>query len=744
VSFLVVTLHVLAPAGAAAADAARVDGQAWSQTGAVPTFVASDGRTYVAAALGTEQARSYVDLVGVTPSDAGDLRLELVEAGGDELLPDQAMIAACPLQQGFTARGQVSTADLPPPDCSRRVMGTRTAADQWTIELGAFADRWTAGVTNALVVFPDIAQGSETFRLAFDVARTRLVPAGAAPDSRTAATPEAPVGETSDAALPLFDIGVPPAASDRAPPLLPTEHRDDGGGRATADEIAAPSDVRSAPVSINPVTASTPGAAGVLGAALVLLAIGAVGLRVSHTYDRVVIGWPVAVTTRPVPSVRVRDLGLAAAFGLLALPMLLPDAAIFKVGLVLIAVVAALGLHILVNWAGEFSLAHAAFIGLPAFVVARLSAEHHASPIYLLPLAALGGAIVGAVVALPSIRTRGLQVALVTLATGVAVDRFFFTKPWLVGRSGVASVPTPRLGSLTFATSRSLYPVLAVVVVAAGVGAAAIHHSRLARSFLWMKANPEAASAFGVPVRRYRIMAFALAGAYAGLAGGLDAVWIQRVAAGSFPLTASINYLLFAVLSGPGFIWGVVLAAGFFEAGRLFIVSAGWFFVYAGPIGLIVNVVRYPQGINGMLRSARRRMRGFMMTEHGDRNAPTTTGVAPGTRPAVGTKTVSASLVLGVALVILGFIAIGLAWYHAGNTSEVWVQNQELLSGGVGGLALVIVGLGVLIRDKVGQSHAALAEHLARVLSREAAYPTPDDAGGLEDLTPTKVMASPR
>jgi hypothetical protein len=328
---------------------------------------------------------------------------------------------------------------------------------------------------------------------------------------------------------------------------------------------------------------------------------------------------------------------------------------------------------------------------------------------------------------------------LVTLAAGVAIDRFFFTKSWLVGSSGVASVPTPTLGPLTLDSSRSLYPVLAAAVGLSVLVAAMLYRSKLARSFLWMKENPQAASAFGVPVRRYRIVAFAIAGAYAGLAGGLSAMWIQRISPTSFPLAESINYLLFAVLAGPGFIWGVVLAAGLFDAGRLFITTAGWIFVYGGPLGLVVNVVRYPQGINGMIRSFSRRMRGAvaMNARQGDVTSlspPADDRAVP--RLGHGLLAYARDLmpVIGAACIAAGFTCIALAWYHAGNTDQLWIQNQELISGGVGGLALVLTGLGLLIRDRLRRNNEVLVYEIARALAELSSGADPDRVSQEPDL----------
>ncbi len=74
------------------------------------------------------------------------------------------------------------------------------------------------------------------------------------------------------------------------------------------------------------------------------------------------------------------------------------------------------------------------------------------------------------------------------------------------------------------------------------------------------------------------------------------------------------------------------------------------------------------------------------------------------------------TLVAGVATVVAGFVAICLAWYNAGNTDQVWIQNQEILSGGVGGLALVVTGAALLIRDAVARSSQELGDRLESVL----------------------------
>jgi hypothetical protein len=297
------------------------------------------------------------------------------------------------------------------------------------------------------------------------------------------------------------------------------------------------------------------------------------------------------------------------------------------------------------------------------------------------------------VVGVPAIRARGLQVALVTLAAGVAIDRFFFTRSWVVGPPGGSQVSTPTLGPLELTTARSLYPVLAVMVILAVGAAWVIHRSRLGRGLAWVRSHPDAAASFGIPVARYRAVAYALAGAFAGFAGGLTAMWVQRLTPEAFPLSRSFTYLIIVALAGRGFVGGVAAAALMLEGGRLFLSGSDAVIAYGAPIGLILTLTRYRSGLNGMGRQLRDRMSSSRRE-----------------LPVVRTMKVRPLVAAGAVVIAMGFAAIGLAWYHAGNTSQVWVQNQELISGGIGGLALVIVGVTLIAYDRVTALIASLAD----------------------------------
>lgn len=681
----------LALAPATPVDAAadqRVARQAWMQTGPVPTFVGAADRLYVSASAEMEGARAFITFDGHSLDAVrwAGITLVLHEAAGESVLPDNAVIAACAITRSLDRDGQIDAAGAPSEDCTIRVDISRDPHGEWKVPLDPFESAWRSRAVAGVVLLPqaDVAPG--TFRVSFDATATAVaVPPTSGIGSTDPSSPSlGVVVPASGGAVPAF--GAPGALSPPPPELTPP----------------VPESPRRSPRAAGPIVSTSRGRSATQPPFAPL----ALGLVVCVA---AVFVAPTRVRRRLVVPARIRDprsqgaVGAGLLVALAILPMAASEVTTFKAGLVLIFLVAVLGLHILVNWAGQLSLAHAGMVGFPAFVVLGLSDVHGISPIYLVPVAVAVGAAVGAVVALPTLRAQGLQVALVTLAAGVAIDRYFFTKSWLVGPSGGRTAARPAIGPWHFETSRGLYPILLVFVVLAASAAWLLMHSKVFRAWSWVRSDPTAAAAFGIPVVAHRILAFAVGGAFAGLAGGLSVMWVERLTPLSFPTGLSFSYLLVTVISGPGYLGGLALAAALLEGGRLFSSGAGTLVSYAGPVALILVITRYSAGINGAGRSVMERMRASRaFTNLVDRSEEEPEPITVG-------------LVLGVVAILAGFLAIAVAWYHAGNTDQVWIQNQEIMSGGFGGLSLVLTGSALLIRDRMGRAQAVLVRNLQAI-----------------------------
>jgi branched-chain amino acid transport system permease protein len=284
---------------------------------------------------------------------------------------------------------------------------------------------------------------------------------------------------------------------------------------------------------------------------------------------------------------------------------LFSDVFVLQLGNVLIAAIAAMGLHVLVNWTGELSLAQAAAVGLPGLAVAEISATHSVDPLTLIPFAIAIGAVLGAVIGFPALRATGLFVAVVTLAAQEGVQSFFYNQAWLVGTGGQTFVATPALGSWIFTTNNEQYPFLAVVFVVVIVVLRQIYHSKVGRGWLWIRENQQAAAAAGIPVASYRMYAYIVAGGFGGLAGGLAASWVGVLSPSTYTLNQSLLYLFIAVIGGPGFVGGVIVAAFILTGGNLIIPQGIHLLDYLGPIGLVVTLTTAKGGFNQAGREMR-------------------------------------------------------------------------------------------------------------------------------------------
>jgi branched-chain amino acid transport system permease protein len=324
---------------------------------------------------------------------------------------------------------------------------------------------------------------------------------------------------------------------------------------------------------------------------------------------------PFAAAPRFVKS----KLGLCFAIGVIGFLTLSSTWRLAEIN-TLIGITVCLSLVILTGFAGQASLAQMAFAGLSGFLLSKLaegaSIGFPFSPI----LGALGAAGLGILVAFPALRIRGVQLAVMTLAFGVAVQAMVFNNPVLIGQVGSASVPAPSIFGLHFgpldASSLGDGKVpnpwfgmfcLIVVCLAAWL-TAAIRSSAWGRRMLAVRANERSAAASGISVRSTKMVAFAIASFVAGIGGALSGYRFGSVTPEYFAVTNSLLFLAFAYMGGISSVTGAVIGGFLVTNGLMFTVLQEWLGVtpeYAsliGGVGLIFTVVLNPEGIAGAMR----------------------------------------------------------------------------------------------------------------------------------------------
>ncbi|ARP94577.1 branched-chain amino acid ABC transporter permease [Bordetella genomosp. 13] len=230
--------------------------------------------------------------------------------------------------------------------------------------------------------------------------------------------------------------------------------------------------------------------------------------------------------------------------------------------LVSINVASATGLNILTGYTGLVSLGQAAFMGLGAYTVAVL--ETRLGTPLLLNLLAAGAVAMGGglLVGIPSLRVKGLYLAIATIAASF-IAHFIFANWEFTGGTNGLQVPPARVLGVPLDTSFRIYWLIVPVTALMVLGAANLFRTRVGRAFIAIRDRDISAEVLGIRLLRYKLLSFGLSSFYAGVAGGMWAYFFRVVTPESFPLIMSIFFLAAIIVGGMGSILGGILGAVF-------------------------------------------------------------------------------------------------------------------------------------------------------------------------------------
>ncbi|TMF87831.1 MAG: branched-chain amino acid ABC transporter permease [Chloroflexi bacterium] len=257
-------------------------------------------------------------------------------------------------------------------------------------------------------------------------------------------------------------------------------------------------------------------------------------------------------------------LGLAAAVGSLLLPLLLYDAELTIYVFIGLSIIVVAGLNLLYGFAGQVSLGQGAFYAIGAYC-AGILARRGIPPLAALLLAPVLTAAVAVVVGLPVLRLRGHYLAFATLAFQLIVLSIAGQFRELTGGdTGLTGIPDLTVAGVGFPLERRAFGYAYLTWVLTALALLLVHNlvaSRPGRGLRALATSEAAARGSGVPVGRYKLQVFALAAAFAGLAGGVYAFFLSYIAPGSFPILLSIQFLVMSAVGGVAVVWGPVLGA---------------------------------------------------------------------------------------------------------------------------------------------------------------------------------------
>jgi branched-chain amino acid transport system permease protein len=222
----------------------------------------------------------------------------------------------------------------------------------------------------------------------------------------------------------------------------------------------------------------------------------------------------------------------------------------------------AVGLGLLMGFAGQISLGQAAFYGVGAYSTAVLSATYGWNPWLTLLISLAAPAIIAYILGHTMARLHGYYLAMATLAFGIVIHVLMIEwKTVTKGASGFYGIPKIELFGFTFRQGLSYYYLVWAFAILVILIALNIIHSRIGRALRSIHDSEIAASAMGVDTGRYKMQVFIISSSFAGLAGWLFAHMSYSIAPSSFGLNGSILFLTMVVLGGATSIWGAVFGA---------------------------------------------------------------------------------------------------------------------------------------------------------------------------------------
>jgi branched-chain amino acid transport system permease protein len=253
----------------------------------------------------------------------------------------------------------------------------------------------------------------------------------------------------------------------------------------------------------------------------------------------------------------------ALILALVIAPFLIGAYALTLLVSALIAAIGAVGLNLLTGTTGLISLGQAGFLAVGAYTNAILMTDY-GMPVWIgLPAAGVAAALVSIVVGIPSLRLKGLYLAITTLAFAYIVNHIIlYAEPWTHGPNGVF-VTGAHLFGADLQRGKALYYLTLGLTIATILVALNISRSRVGRAWMAIRDHDIAARVMGVDLVRYKLMAFTVSSFIVGVAGALASLQIRFVNIDVFGLILSIEALAIIIVGGLGSTAGAVLGALF-------------------------------------------------------------------------------------------------------------------------------------------------------------------------------------
>ncbi len=292
--------------------------------------------------------------------------------------------------------------------------------------------------------------------------------------------------------------------------------------------------------------------------------------------------------------------GIAICFILAVMavaPMLFGPYATVILTNALLYTILALGLNIVVGYAGLLDLGYAAFFAVGAYTVGILTTTFGWNFWATLPVAVLAAMLAGLIIGGPTLRLRSDYLAIVTLGFGEIVRITARNLKITGSASGITGIEQPWLFGWHIATTTDFYYVFLVLAIIGIVVSVRLANSRLGRAWLYVRHDEDAAEAMGINRVRVKLAAYVIGAIYGSIGGAFFAVNFTAISPESFSFRQSTLFLMAVILGGMGKIPGVILGAFIVVLAPEILRDFGSFRYLIFAVGLLLIMLYRPSGI---------------------------------------------------------------------------------------------------------------------------------------------------
>ena len=324
---------------------------------------------------------------------------------------------------------------------------------------------------------------------------------------------------------------------------------------------------------------------------------------------------PSSVSSKPPvnPATRFKQITRITYLALLALALLAPMIGLYPVFVMKLLCFAlfACAFNLLLGFTGLLSFGHAAFFGSAAYVTGWFVKSQHWTPELGVLAGAVAAGLIGLVVGLVAIRRQGIYFAMITLAIAQMVYFVCLQAPFTGGEDGLQGVPRGLLlGLFSLDSDTAMYYFVVAIFVLCFLFISRIVNSPFGQVLKMIRENEPRAISLGYQVDRYKLLAFVLSAALAGLAGSLKTLVMGFATLSDVHWSMSGEVILMTLLGGVGTFFGPVFGAGVVISLQNLLADkvGSWVTVIIGAI-FVVCVMAFRKGVVGELQAFRERRR---------------------------------------------------------------------------------------------------------------------------------------